>query len=59
MKPFISFAIKKCTVPSKDRGVYGGDGYRAGFTPEYYFQLKKARPEGREILAMGCLQGAP
>ncbi|EAQ4951040.1 hypothetical protein FCO61_22785 [Salmonella enterica] len=32
---------------------------RAGFTPEYSLELKKARPEGREILAMGCLQGAP
>ncbi len=31
----------------------------AGFTPEYSLELKKARPEGREILAMGCLQGAP
>ncbi|UUF22205.1 hypothetical protein JSMCR1_p529 (plasmid) [Escherichia coli] len=24
-----------------------------------FSELKKARPEGREILAMGCLQGAP
>ncbi|EAQ6188248.1 hypothetical protein AIW19_23360 [Salmonella enterica] len=60
MKPFISFAIKKCTVPSKDRGSLWWGWLRAGFTPEYSLQLKKkARPEGREILVMGCLQGAP
>ncbi|EFN7664754.1 hypothetical protein EGC28_20845 [Escherichia coli] len=55
VKPFISFAIKKYTVPSKDRGSPWWGWLRAGFTPEYSLELKKARPEGREILAMGCL----
>ncbi|WP_167594749.1 hypothetical protein [Escherichia coli] len=48
MKPFISFAIKKYTVPSKDRGSPWWGWLRAGFTPEYSLELKKARPEGRK-----------
>ncbi|ECL4958451.1 hypothetical protein FTG71_20810 [Salmonella enterica] len=37
MKPFISFAIKKYTVPSKDRGSPWWGWLRAGFTPEYAY----------------------
>ncbi|MES4406948.1 hypothetical protein AADO69_25010, partial [Escherichia coli] len=35
VKPFISFAIKKYTIPSKDRGSPWWGWLRAGFTPEY------------------------
>ncbi|MGC6746912.1 hypothetical protein ACP0HM_35905 [Escherichia coli] len=45
MKPFISFAIKKYTVPSKDRGSPWWGWLRAGFTPEYSLELKKPGPK--------------